>query len=425
MGFDADVLIVGAGAAGLSLAHRLADPSFRGRLEVLLVDAPPGALRPPERTFCYWEPPGGEYDDVLAACWDRLRVTGARGPATTVRTGPLRYKMLDSRAFEAFAARRLAAAPWVRRSVARVRDVADAPGGARVAGLDERGRPAVWHARWVFDSRPPDTPPRARTTLLQHFRGWFVRCDRPVFDPRVAELMDFRTPRPRHGLSFGYVLPLGARNALVEYTEFSPAVLDGAGYTRALRHYTGEVLRLPPFRVVRAEQGVIPMSDARPARRAGACVFRIGAAGGATRPATGYTFAAVQRQSRAVAAALAEGRTPLPPPAYPPRALAMDAVMLRALATGRVDGGDFFTGLFAGVPADRLLRFLDGRTRLREDVSVGLRTPVLPMLRTALELPLLRRRPPAGSRGGRGPYGAAPRVAVAPGARPTDEENDS
>jgi lycopene beta-cyclase len=397
MALDADVVIVGAGAAGLSLAHRLAAPRFAGRLDVLLLDAP-AALRPPERTFCYWEDGGGEYDAALAAQWDRLRLRAPDGRDVLVRLGSARYKMLPSRSFEAWAGQRIAAAPWVRRAAAEVREVRDdGADGARVVGLDAHGRPAAWRARWVFDSRPPPARP-ARTRLLQHFRGWFVHCERPAFDPRAADLMDFRTPRPARGVSFGYVLPLGPRDALVEYTEFSPAVLDDAGYTRALRHYTEEVLRLPPFRVERCEQGVIPMTDARPSRRAGAAVFRVGAAGGATRPATGYTFAAVQRQTREVAAALDEGRTPLPPPAYPARALAMDAVLLRALDTGRVDAAAFFTPLFAGVPADRLLRFLDGRTGLREDLAVGRRTPVLPMLRSALELPLLRRRPPAAGR---------------------------
>lgn len=427
---DADVVIVGAGAAGLSLAWRLALPGFAGRLDVLLVDAPPGALSPQERTFCFWEEPGGEYDAVLAAQWEQLQVRHSGGHRTVVDTAPLRYKMLSSRAFESWTRQRLDAAPWVRRTRAEVlRIEADGSDGARVTGRDARGRTTAWRARWVFDSRPPPPPP-ARTRLLQHFCGWFVHCRHPAFEPRVAELMDFRTPRPARGLSFGYVLPLSERDALVEYTEFSPAVLDEAGYARALRHYAEEVLRLPPFRVERTERGVIPMSDARPERRAAAAVFRIGAAGGATRPATGYTFAAVQRQTRAVAAALAAGRTPLPPPAYPARALAMDAVMLRALDTGRIDGADFFSRLFAGVPTGRLLRFLDGRTGVREDIAVGLRTPVLPMLRTALEVPLMRRRPRPGTgsphsphRTGPSPEHAGPLNGCPPPPPPPEKEN--
>ncbi|MEW2042603.1 lycopene cyclase family protein, partial [Streptomyces sp. NPDC005534] len=100
-----------------------------------------------------------------------------------------------------------------------------------------------------------------------------------------------------------------------------------------------------------------------------------------------------RRERGGHANALLSGRHPLPPPAHSARSRAMDAVMLRALDSGRVDGADFFTRLFTHVPTERLLRFLDGHTRLREDLTVGIRTPVLPMLRSAAELPYLPRRP--------------------------------
>ncbi|MFE6993850.1 lycopene cyclase family protein, partial [Streptomyces pharetrae] len=220
-----------------------------------------------------------------------------------------------------------------------------------------------------------------------------VRTDRPVFDVRAVELMDFRTPQPADGLSFGYVLPLGSHEALVEYTEFSPRTLTADGYESAVRQYADEVLRLGEARIVATETGVIPMTDAPMPRQVGASVFRIGAAGGATRPASGYTFAGVQRQTRAVASALRQGRRPAPPVPHSARSRAMDAVLLRALDSGRVDGPALFCRLFARVPTGRLLRFLDGRTRLYEDLSIGLRTPAGPMLRSAVELPWLPRRP--------------------------------
>ncbi len=393
--YDTEVAVVGGGAAGLSLAHRLCAPPPGARSpRVTVVDAPPGPLRPPERTWCYWEAPGGEYDGVLAASWDRLRVHGVDGAQVTGRPGPLRYKMMRSGAFEQLVGARLAAAPAADRLTAVVEDVRALPDGAEVRGVTPEGGPLRLRARWVFDSRPLPALPPARTTLLQHFHGWFIRTERPEFDPTTADLMDFRTPQPDHGLSFGYVLPLSPYEALAEYTEFSAAPLDEAAYHRALRHYLAEVRALGPYRITASEQGVIPMTDARFPRAAGPRVFRIGAAGGATRPSTGYTFAAVQRQTRAIATAFHQGRTPAPPPPHSARSRLMDAVLLRALDSGRIDGADFFTGLFRGVPMERLLRFLDGGTRLREDLSIGLHTPVRPMLRTVAELPRLRRRPP-------------------------------
>ncbi|MFD9953612.1 lycopene cyclase family protein [[Kitasatospora] papulosa] len=382
-----DAVVVGGGAAGLCLAHWLT----RTGTGVTLVEAPDGPLRPAERTWCYWEAGTGEFEEAVVASWRRLRVRGPDGAVVESDPAPLRYRMVRSGAFERLVHARLAAAPAARVVRATAHEARDAPYGAEVRCTTADGRPLVLRGRHVFDSRPVrDTPPH-RTLLLQHFRGWFVRTAVPRFDPGVADLMDFRVPQPGHGLAFGYVLPLAADRALVEYTEFSRAPLPTAAYEASLRQYTGDVLGLGRFTVESAEQGVIPMTDARFPRRTGRAVFRIGAAGGATRPATGYTFSAVQRQGRAVASALRRGHPDVPPP-HGRRALAMDAVLLRALDTGRVDGPRFFTDLFRRVPMERLLRFLDGGSTPWEEFGIGLRTPVAPMLRTAAELPFLVRR---------------------------------
>ncbi|MFE7029254.1 lycopene cyclase family protein [Streptomyces sp. NPDC057621] len=383
-----DVIIVGGGASGLSLAQHL---TATDSLTVTLVEAPDGPLRAPERTWCYWDEDGAELDEAVDASWSRLRIHDADGGAITVDPAPLRYRMLRSTAFEHWAHSRIARSPGARIVRATADTVRDTAGGAAVTCTAPDGRTLTLHARHVFDSRPLAALPPARTQLLQHFRGWFVRTDTDRFDPAVADLMDFRVPQPRHGLAFGYVLPLAPDRALVEYTEFSRIPLTRAAYESALGQYGREILELGAFTVERAEQGVIPMTDARFPRRIGTAVSRIGTAGGATRPATGYTFAAVQRQSRAVATALRDGRAGAPRP-HARRVLAMDAILLRALDTGRIDGPGFFTGLFRHVPPERLLRFLDGRTSPWEEWGIGLRTPVGPMLRTAAELPFLRRR---------------------------------
>ncbi|MFJ8631984.1 lycopene cyclase family protein [Streptomyces sp. NPDC093568] len=383
------MVIVGGGAAGLCLAHQLTAAATTTR-SVIVVEPPEGPTRTPERTWCFWDEGTCDFDEAISASWSRLRVHATDGRQVTVDPVPLRYRMLRSTRFERLVHARLAAHPGarvLRATAGAVRDTAD---GAAVSCVASDGRQLTLHARHVFDSRPLHALPPARTCLVQHFRGWFVRTAAQRFDPTVADLMDFRVPQPRHGLAFGYVLPLASDRALVEYTEFSRAPLTTAAYESSLGHYCRDVLRLGTFTVEAAEQGAIPMTDARFPRRIGPAVFRIGTAGGATRPATGYTFAAAQRQSRAIVAALETGR-PLIPPPHGRRALAMDAVLLRALDTGRIDGPDLFTALFSRVPAKRLLRFLDGATTLREEWAIGLRTPIGPMLRTAVELPLLPR----------------------------------
>ncbi|MFF3214226.1 lycopene cyclase family protein [Streptomyces sp. NPDC002886] len=389
--------MIGAGAAGLSLASALVDPQAdRGPVpRVLMATAPPGPTRSPDRTWCYWEAGEGPYDGLLAGSWNRLRVYSRDGAEIDRSLGSLRYKMLRSRTFEDTLSTRLRTLGVDVRGMT-VESATDAGNHAVVRSRDSSGASSLLRSGLVFDSRPLSTLPAARTTLLQHFRGWFVRTASPAFDPGAAILMDFRLPQPPRGLAFGYVLPMSPYEALVEYTEFSPRPLHEEAYENALRHYCGSVLSLPDYTVREREQGVIPMTDGHFPRRHGHRVFPIGAAGGATRPSTGYTFAAIQRQSHLIAEAVRAGRSPgrVPPP-HRFRARAMDAVLLRALDTGRVKGADFFAHLFASLPPERVLRFLDGATSPWEDFGMGLRTPVVPMLRSLLELPLLPRSVPA------------------------------
>jgi lycopene beta-cyclase len=224
--------------------------------------------------------------------------------------------------------------------------------------------------------------------LLQHFRGWTVRFDRPVLDAALATLMDFQIPQPERGVAFAYCLPLDDRRALVEYTEFSRERLPSDDYDRALRGYLRRRWDVEPghgVEVEAVEDGVIPMTDAPFASRVGKRVFRLGTAGGATRPSTGYTFAAMNRQADVVANLLLAGRTPVPPPPYRARHRWMDAVLLRALDRGYVRGPELFTALFADNPSDRVVRFLDGLSGPIDDLALMRTTPMPPMMRSAFE----------------------------------------
>ncbi|MEU8820518.1 lycopene cyclase family protein [Actinoplanes sp. NPDC048796] len=373
---DVDLVLVGGGGAASLVLAALGRERLPG-VRLAIVD--PVRKRGQDRTWAFWGTPGTAFDQLLSASWDRVDVVTPER-RRVLELQPLRYAMLRSAPLYELAAeveQRLGAV----RITAPAGRVAD--DGDRVTVLDADGTPLV-RAGFALDSRPRKPARPGRTNWLQHFRGWWLEADRPVFDPESAVLMDFRTPQPARGVSFGYVLPVSDRFALVEYTEFSPAVLDGDAYDAALRGYadlTG--LDLGALRVREVEDGVIPMTDGVFEARPSARVVRLGTAGGATRPSTGFTFSAMVRQADEVARAVAAGRPPVPKPAYPLRHRWMDAVQLRALDRGLVDGVAFFDRLFDRNPPDRVLRFLDGTTSWAEDLTLMASSPLLPMTRAA------------------------------------------
>ncbi|MGA8117946.1 MAG: lycopene cyclase family protein [Actinocatenispora sp.] len=392
---DVDVALLGGGGAGLTVLDALASARRHGPgpLRVAVID--PVRHRGNDRTWCFWDDGAGPVDEVVHRHWSTLSVVGPDAVSRPVDLTPRRYVMVRSADYYARVARRAERldVTWLAEPAGAVRD------GTRHA---EVATPAgTVRARWVFDSRPrPPTRPGV-TTLLQHFHGWWVTAGRDVFDPDTATLMDFAVPQPDGGLAFCYLLPLSRCRALVEYTVFSRERHDRPRYERALADHLAArySLAVGDFRVDETEDGAIPMTDAPFPRRVGRRVMRIGTAGGATRPATGYTFTAMLRQAAGIADRLAAGAVPVPPRPYPRRHRLFDGVLLRALDTGGIDGPTFFTGLLTGQPIDRVLRFLDGTSGAVGEFAVLSRAPGGAMTRAAAgyltraALRTVRRRP--------------------------------
>ena len=344
------------------------------------------ATTPDDRTWSFWErtAPG---DDVFAFAdrtWTSLRVAGPDRVVDVDLAPTHRYRTLRSSTYYAVV-RDLVADPACGIELVHVAAPVDA-----VSQEGELVHVAAGAARlrapWALTSaRPPgETSPTARTALWQHFLGAVVGTEGFDLDHDRAVLMDLRVLQPPRGTGFGYLLPMGDGTALAEYTVLAPGPADPQLMRSGLEAYLG-ALGLSSAPRLRPEEGSVPMTDARHRTRdgAGSRVVRIGTVGGATRPSTGYTFSAMQRQAVAVADALARGHDPVPPPAYPARHRWVDAVLLRGLLSGEVDGTRFFPLLFERNPVPRVLDFLDGLTSPGQDLALMASVPPLPMIRAA------------------------------------------
>lgn len=374
---SADVVIVGGGLAGLSLACHLLRRGFTGQLLVLESRADYAH----DRFWCSWAAPDHPFDDCVVASWSQWRVGLADGRSVHVASKQP-YRCIPSGRLYAEALRQIeASANACIRMGARVVAVEDRhdhaevalAGGARVrAGL-------------VFDGRAPDAERRPEVAAgsevdwVQDFLGWRVRAERPVFDPATVTLMQFAARRD--DVRFVYVLPFSATEALVEATAFAPASVPDAEHVAALQAHMREACPGCGYDVVDEERGRVPMST-RPAAVAstGTRIVPIGTAAGMVKASTGYSFEAVQRWSAAVADDLVAGRGFVRHAARSARATCMDRMFLAFMRRRPERMPELFLRLFERVPPDALARFLSDRAGVRDIAAVVMAMPALPML---------------------------------------------
>lgn len=379
MSDDADVLIVGAGCAGLSLAWQLVERGLAGR-RMLLID--PRTEYGRDRTWCFFDVVPHPFDAQISHRWSRWRVRSARDVPWVERESPgLRYAHLPSDAFYARVLERLEEEPNVELRLGTSVD-AIADEGHHVEVHCDDGE--VVRARLAFDSRPPRltalSEPGREVSLLQHFAGWEIEVPEDRFDPDLATLMDFGVPQVG-GVHFFYVLPLSPRRALVEATWFGTHVPDERVYASAIEGYLQNELGVAEHTVVRREKGVIPMTSEPLPVRISERIYQIGLAGGMAKPSTGYAFLAIQAFSAELAERLVRIERPEPPEPRPWRSRFQDRVFLSYLSRHRDRGPATLVRLFERVEPPTLARFLNDVSTLREDVEVMAAMPVLTMTR--------------------------------------------
>lgn len=382
---DADLLIVGAGCAGLSLAYQLVESGALDGRRLLLIDPRREYRR--DRTWCFWNVVEHPFEDLVTHEWARWRVRDG-GPWVERSADGLRYQHLPSDAFYRRAIDRLAEEPSVElRLGVRAGEIVETRHGVEVETDGGTVRAPV-----VFDSRPPPrraiAEPGREVVFLQHFEGWTIEAGEPVFSPAIATLMDFAVPQ-EHGVHFFYVLPYSPTGALVEATWFGTHVPGDEVYERALARYLHETLSLGSYEILGSERGVIPMSSEPMPVRTSERVYRIGLAGGMAKPSTGYAFQAIQTFSAEMAQRLGRDALPEAPEARPWRSRFQDRVFLSYLARYKQSVPSTLVGLFDRVRPRLLADFLSDRASARGSLEVMAEMPFGPMTSEVLRAPKL------------------------------------
>ena len=391
-----DIIIAGAGLAGLTLALECVRRPFFQQYKVLLIDR--DSKRKNDRTWCFWATNDEIRDMNCSRTWPRAQFFGS-SKEVPMDMGAYRYCMVRGIDFYNRADQELGRAENVQRLQADISRIDAATGTVYTSEGNFTGN-------WVFNSAITNAPllPKADelypapplsqiaairpderySWLLQHFKGWIIETEKPTFDPEKITLMDYRIEQ-KGETRFMYVLPFDDKRALVEFTVFSPALCEAGEYEQVLRSYIHKELNISEFTVEEEEFGVIPMSDYPLPWRQNGHEIPIGTVGGFVKPSSGYAFKRTQRKMRAFVDAWEKTGTPDPAIMRSPRRFRMlDSIMLRVLSDRLLPGHVLFTRLFQRLNAPLVFRFLDEDATFAEILRLLTAPPSVPFLKALL-----------------------------------------
>lgn len=372
-----DYIVAGSGAAGLSLlVHMISSGRFSHK-KILLIDK--ASKDKNDRTWCLWEEKPGPFESIVYKQWKDLSFFAHTGQNVTQNISPYTYKLIRGIDFYNFCL----------SLIRNQQNIAIVQGNVEECGNDREGAYVLLdgkklHADYVFNSILWEPIASGKNTYLlqQHFKGWFVRTRKAVFNAGVPVLMDFRVNQ-LHGTTFVYTMPFSETDALVEYTIFSSELLTDEEYETALRSYCSEYLKLgeSDFEILSKEKGAIPMTNFKfPARDGN--VMNIGTAGGQTRGSTGYTFSFIQKHSEQLVKFLSgNGSANL----NNSKANFYDSILLNVLQKNHLPGHVVFDCLFLKNNMKDIFKFLDNESNIAEDLKIISSLPIMPFTKAAIQ----------------------------------------
>jgi lycopene beta-cyclase len=366
-----DVAVLGAGCAGFQLLHQFSlQPTWPRTTTALFSEGVPQ-----QRSWCFWSKEQHSLQHLVSKSWQQVTFRG-RDFIKTASIAPYQYHYIAGETFfDYFHQSFLPKHPNISLIERSVTGIEPDTAGYRVRSLD-----ASWQARAVFSSLPPATGSEpARFWLKQHFKGWFVRTEQPVFDATTLTIMDFSIAQ-QNDVRFVYILPFSSHEALLEMTVFSQDIYPDATYDDVLRAYFEQHFPGTAVEIKSTERGQIPMTDALFSRRGAAGEVLLGTAAGMVKASTGYAFKRISRDCRLLAEDVSRSHV-LRWPITTGRFRFYDRLLLGIIADEPHRTSHIFEALFKNVPMTRVLEFLDEDTRLSAEIHLFSQLPFGPFLR--------------------------------------------
>ena len=357
-----DLIIIGGGCAGLSLASNLA--KLPGAVPKVLVIEQRLQYRN-DRTWCFWDTANAACKSLVTHAWPTFRIKDKQqAHAYDALKHP--YLMLASDVFY-----NQALAEIDRCSNTQLLLGEEIIGSAVKVNQAWQVKTASgeYSAKCLVDTRPHPDMVESDSVLWQSFFGQEIELDESRFDADQCVLMDFDDGFA-NGLAFVYFLPTSAKQALIEYTVFSEHRYNKEALQPMLMQAVAQYTDQMAHRVVREESGVLPMGNKRiRAHQDPSYVFSGLHAGGA-RPSSGYAFQRIQAWAQACAVSLVEQNRLLPFAKDKWLQRHMDDLFLYVIKSQPKMASSLFKALFKHCPHPALVKFMSDQASLYDAFCV-------------------------------------------------------
>ena len=381
-----DYIIAGAGCAGLSLLyHILQEPNINTK-KILVIDQ--NLKKSNDRTWCFWENKAGPFESIVCKKWDTISVHH-NDFNKELSTGSYEYKMINGIDFYNHVidlANQCSNVTWEETRITEIDQIAS-------IGVVHWENGSAY-APFVFSSiLPLDTLYKLSQGdiespfLWQHFKGRLVEFETPVFKANVARLMDFNVSQHDY-TGFMYILPLSDKKGLIEYTLFSPTILEEYIYDEEMDNYLKREFQDKHYTISHTEMGAIPMTQ-HLIDKSKAPVYVIGTLGNAVKSSTGYAFQFIQEQTKQIAHQLATGNI-VNTEVHTTRHTFYDGILLYILQHQKMNGNEIFSRIFKKNTAATIFKFLSNTSTITEDIKIMRSLPTSIFLPAAIKR-LLRR----------------------------------
>jgi lycopene beta-cyclase len=364
----------GAGLSSLMTLVKMADNGLLEGKKVLVVE--PEAKNTNDRTWCYWEKGTGNWDAIVLHQWEKAFFISKKNKIECLQ-GVYNYKMIESSQFYSFCKEKLQKydVKWLKDSVISFNEQSE-----KVEIITHSSAfTAEYFFNSVIDLQRVENNIKY-PFLQQHFVGWFIESNKPVFNPNEASFMDF-TVVQKGNTRFMYVLPKSETEALIEYTLFSPNLLKEEEYEIEIQKYLSD-LGIVNYKIQTKEKGVIPMTTYPFWKSNSKRILNIGAAGGWTKASTGYTFKNTDKYTDKIIYDLKKSKLDFSRFKKANRYTFYDDLFLDVLYNNNSLGEKIFSAMFSNGNSESIFKFLDEVSNLKDDMSIILSCPKLPFLKS-------------------------------------------